>query len=265
MAQIHAPWSEAQVAALNAYQHDDRFHPFTCGNGHGQLVAKADGWQCDACDYRQSWAHDFMISQGVTASEERVDRIFQDAFKANDAPLLDWMALRFELRRLRQENERLLDGKFTAEEIHGICHNLHGTVSAEAFADGCAAEQLKLYGCMPDRDRIAVVYGELDPAWARIRVDLFDCGPDVKSATRLFDEYAGMIVKLKIKHQPALDVKLVDVGYVCDDGDDADQPLDGPTDMWGFRCQPTNDSGQVDLTKDEMLVSFEDVESIGVY
>lgn len=52
----------------------------------------------------------------------------------------------------RQENSRLLRGEFTAEEIHSVCHNLHGTVSARQFANGCAAEQRKLYGCAPDAD-----------------------------------------------------------------------------------------------------------------
>jgi hypothetical protein len=47
---------------------------------------------------------------------------------------------------LERENARLLEGKFTKGEIHNICHNLHGTVSLEQFADGCAAEQIKLYG-----------------------------------------------------------------------------------------------------------------------
>lgn len=42
------------------------------------------------------------------------------------------------------------------EEIiakHDLCHNLHGKVDARSFADGCAAEQRKLYGEAPDCDR----------------------------------------------------------------------------------------------------------------
>lgn len=35
---------------------------------------------------------------------------------------------------------------------HDLCHNQHGKVDARAFADGCAAEQRKLYGCAPDAD-----------------------------------------------------------------------------------------------------------------
>lgn len=40
-------------------------------------------------------------------------------------------------------------GRFTPEEIHNFCHNLHGTVSAEDFARGCMEEQRKLYGFAP--------------------------------------------------------------------------------------------------------------------
>jgi hypothetical protein len=62
---IHPPWSAEQIAALNAFQHDGRFHPFTCGNDsrHPVLVATPAGWICEACDYRQAWAHDFMSEQ----------------------------------------------------------------------------------------------------------------------------------------------------------------------------------------------------------
>lgn len=55
---------------------------------------------------------------------------------------------------MKVEIERLKAGKFTAEEIHGFCHDLHGTVDASAFAAGCAEEQRKLYGCAPDRDAL---------------------------------------------------------------------------------------------------------------
>jgi hypothetical protein len=61
------------------------------------------------------------------------------------------------LAALRDENERLKSGRFTKDEIHDICHNLHGTVSAQDFADGCAEEQRRLYGCSPDRDELAAL------------------------------------------------------------------------------------------------------------
>lgn len=70
-----APWTNEQVAALNAYQQAGVMHPFTCPNrsepGHvcdpewgrgdkGVLRATNDGWVCTGCDYTQDWAHDFM-------------------------------------------------------------------------------------------------------------------------------------------------------------------------------------------------------------
>lgn len=61
-----APWTDAEVASLNAYQSDPRNHPFTCGgdrkdarhaDGEGVLVATGLGWVCPFCGYRQGWAH----------------------------------------------------------------------------------------------------------------------------------------------------------------------------------------------------------------
>lgn len=68
-----APWTEEQVASLNAYQASGRYHPFTCANrsepGHqerhgdlGVLVATKDGWICPDCDYTQDWAHWSMLN-----------------------------------------------------------------------------------------------------------------------------------------------------------------------------------------------------------
>lgn len=57
----------------------------------------------------------------------------------------------WETALLRQRAER-------AEAIvaaHDLCHNLHGKVDARAFADGCADEQRRLYGCAPDADVVA--------------------------------------------------------------------------------------------------------------
>lgn len=53
-----APFTDEQIAALNQFQADGRFHPYTCGNDstHANLVATRDGWICPDCDYRQAWA-----------------------------------------------------------------------------------------------------------------------------------------------------------------------------------------------------------------
>lgn len=70
MHHIHAPFSPAEVVALNAYQVAGRMHPFTCANrsdsphrettDRGVLVATEAGWICPDCDYTQDWAHAFM-------------------------------------------------------------------------------------------------------------------------------------------------------------------------------------------------------------
>lgn len=58
---IYAPFTKAQIVALNQYQQTGRFHPFTCPNrgehiGEGELVATVSGWICPQCDYTQDWA-----------------------------------------------------------------------------------------------------------------------------------------------------------------------------------------------------------------
>lgn len=65
---VTAPFTPAQVEALNAWQAAGYVHPFTCGNdthdSHVNLVATEAGWVCpDAdCAYTQDWAHAFMAS-----------------------------------------------------------------------------------------------------------------------------------------------------------------------------------------------------------
>lgn len=70
MSSGHPPWSEEQVANLNAWQTSESVHPFTCPlhddhRGHIMLMATPDGWRCamQECDYRQEWAHDFMLNR----------------------------------------------------------------------------------------------------------------------------------------------------------------------------------------------------------
>lgn len=77
---IRAPWTNAQVFALNLWQNNPAVHPFTCGNDRGDaahvhdasftgkhdfgiLLATNEGWVCPVCGYAQDWAHDFMMNQ----------------------------------------------------------------------------------------------------------------------------------------------------------------------------------------------------------
>jgi rubrerythrin len=78
---LTAPWTDEQVSALNRFQTERQFHPFTCGGDRtdaahrayqaehggdfGQLVATKDGWVCPVCGYRQQWAHGFMATRAA--------------------------------------------------------------------------------------------------------------------------------------------------------------------------------------------------------
>lgn len=65
------PWTDEQVANLNAFQQAGTCHPFTCGSsrrtdadhldGEGVLVATPQGWVCPYCNYRQDWCLGFMM------------------------------------------------------------------------------------------------------------------------------------------------------------------------------------------------------------
>lgn len=60
---IMAPFTPEQVNALNIWQNGP-VHPFTCGNDHEgdrDLVATESGWICPTCEYKQKWAHEFML------------------------------------------------------------------------------------------------------------------------------------------------------------------------------------------------------------
>ncbi len=59
---MSAPFTDEQVASLNAYQEAGTGHPFTCGGQDCREILRAerDGWRCLRCDYRQGWAHAFM-------------------------------------------------------------------------------------------------------------------------------------------------------------------------------------------------------------
>jgi|GEM_PF-6566310 len=54
---LKAPWTDSEVYFLNKFQNANFFHPYTCGNGCGALVATREGWVCSLCDYIQNWAH----------------------------------------------------------------------------------------------------------------------------------------------------------------------------------------------------------------
>jgi hypothetical protein len=63
---VRAPWTEAQIDALERFQHQKGVHPFTCPeHSDKELVATHRGWICRYCDYTQHWANDFMMMQRI--------------------------------------------------------------------------------------------------------------------------------------------------------------------------------------------------------
>ena len=56
---VQAPWSDDIVERLNAFQHSDMFHPYTCGDCRSDLIATNAGWKCSevGCSFTQNWAH----------------------------------------------------------------------------------------------------------------------------------------------------------------------------------------------------------------
>ena len=146
---IHAPWTAAQVTALNAFQHHGRMHPFTCGAEHasGQspvLVATNGGWVCPdpQCVYRQDWAHAFMaepaglaVGLGVSATPSHTD--------------------------LRQRIARVLTTTSRAEWPYTPGHekwdhHKHGDQPGHTYSISCAL-------CTGDVDRLADVLAAVLP------------------------------------------------------------------------------------------------------
>lgn len=69
---VKAKWSDEQCFRLNAHQHNQEVHPYTCGNDsrHRPLIATENGWRCADCDYRQDWAHEATSTEGEPATAE---------------------------------------------------------------------------------------------------------------------------------------------------------------------------------------------------
>lgn len=55
-----APWTTEDVLALQLYQQEERFHPYTC-ECKAKLIPTIRGWECQFCDYKQDWCHQSSI------------------------------------------------------------------------------------------------------------------------------------------------------------------------------------------------------------
>lgn len=118
-----------------------------------KLLAQLDAVTKDRDDAK-AWAKTCEENVALVATSltkiHAYDEIHESAVAAGaqEGDCVGWMLF------LQHERKRLLAGKFTPEEIHNICHNLHGTVNAEEFAEGCRKEMEKLYGECPWTKRL---------------------------------------------------------------------------------------------------------------
>lgn len=90
--------------------------------------------------------------------ERDAHKVTRAGWKRESQKLLD------DLVQRAQERDEARERAERAEAViaqHDLCHKLHGKVDARAFADGCAAEQRKLYGCAPDADRVRELEGRI--------------------------------------------------------------------------------------------------------
>jgi hypothetical protein len=68
---LRAPWTFEQVEALNAYQGNEMFHPYThtcIGDVNRILHATPNGWRCAFCPYEQDWAHRMSVAVHASPS-----------------------------------------------------------------------------------------------------------------------------------------------------------------------------------------------------
>ncbi|HMF68912.1 MAG TPA: hypothetical protein VK602_15045 [Phyllobacterium sp.] len=66
---VKAPFNASERDAINAFQRNERFHPFTCPSdkpeccGQAQpLFAVEAGMVCPCGAFLQDWVHDFMVA-----------------------------------------------------------------------------------------------------------------------------------------------------------------------------------------------------------
>lgn len=183
---ITAPWTPAQVDALNKFQRAGFVHPFTCANDHDgdrTLLATRSGWICPHCGYTQGWAHAVMLAEPVDpcaglrlkADSEALRRHADRISKADDpdtATALQWAAdeidrLRTELAgataridRLAALNDSLIEAKAVAERDRDrLQSNFQSAWQALAMVRE-AIETLGPVGVLPSGE---AVMGQIGP------------------------------------------------------------------------------------------------------
>lgn len=104
-----------QVKNLEEFQRSGVMHPFTCANrgepghfdngvDHGVLVPTVRGWICQCCDYKQNWAHDFMLDGSAVKNHP-----FQRVVRSTTQPSAE--LIRLAVSALR-EAEAILGGEY---------------------------------------------------------------------------------------------------------------------------------------------------------
>lgn len=145
MARVVRPWTHGQCDALNRFQRDGRFHPFTCGSGRGTdarhldgegvLLATPNGWVCPYCDYRQDWAHSFMLESAPAAAPGLRERVLRAA--------VAWQEARHGLRHQMLPDEAELND--AAHEL-AVASHVSGGDYAELVAKVSAMRMARMIG-----------------------------------------------------------------------------------------------------------------------
>ena len=53
-----APWPPEIVQALEKYQSNLMYHPYTCGKNSNHILKPTEiGLVCEECNYTQNWCH----------------------------------------------------------------------------------------------------------------------------------------------------------------------------------------------------------------
>lgn len=162
--------------------------------------------------------------------------------------------LREQLAEATAEVERLKGGNWTPEEVNNICHNLHGVVSARGFADGCALEQQRLYGCAPDADDVVRLREQLAEAtkpvkdvdwetlWTRIRCDHVMCG-----TYRALQKHVEPVVRRERAARVAAERKLAELREFV---------RTRLIELWYEDAKPVFTTSITDAELDKMLAAF---------
>lgn len=133
--------------------------------------------------------------------EEKAERELGDLSHGYDV-------IRDDLATLRQQLADVTAERDEARAIiakHDLCHNQHGKVDARAFADGCANEQRKEFGCAPDADEVSRLTAEnqrLTAESAAMRSVLREHGVGVAGDYSEYCVYCDYSENGKVAHRP---------------------------------------------------------------